>query len=196
MKTEIFQNDLLSENWTNIENKVIKPMWNKYKHGYESIKFDYNDFLSLAGIELTKAFKKFDPKKSNIYTYATNVISRKAQMEIRDWRDRNVRKIMASAISIDTPIPNKNCFLKDIIEQDFISEYDEGLKEKFLEDIIINALHRKKEKQLIRLFSEGYTIKEISLKLNVPDMWTRDMLNSIGKRTQIRAIARDYGYDI
>ena len=50
--------NVLDENWDTIKSRVIIPLWNgKFKKMYESIKMDYNDFESLAGLELTKAIK-------------------------------------------------------------------------------------------------------------------------------------------
>ena len=67
--------ELLQNNWTTIKKKVIVPLWNsKFKSMYEHIKMDYDDFESLVAIELTKAMKTFDPAKSNLFTYTTNLI--------------------------------------------------------------------------------------------------------------------------
>ena len=84
--------NLLEENWGSIKNKVIKPLW-KYKfcNLYQSVKLDENDFESLAGEALTKAFKNYKANESNIFTYATMVITKKAQTEIRD-RKREKRQ--------------------------------------------------------------------------------------------------------
>lgn len=92
----------LETNWVAIKKKVIIPLWkNKFKSMYESIKMDYNDFESLAGIELTKAIKTFNPEKSNLFTYATNVISKKAMTELRDCTQRDVRKTLYVSDSVD-----------------------------------------------------------------------------------------------
>lgn len=92
----------LETNWIAIKNKVILPLWkNKFKSMYESIKMDYNDFESLAGLELTKAIKTFNPEKSNLFTYATNVISKKAMTELRDCTQRDVRKTLYVSDSVD-----------------------------------------------------------------------------------------------
>ena len=66
---------MLEGNWEKIKTRVILPLWQgKFKSMYESAKLDYDDFESLAGIELSKAMKTFDSEKSNLYTYATRVI--------------------------------------------------------------------------------------------------------------------------
>ena len=68
---------------------------------YESLKLDYDDFESMAGEELTKAIRSFNPDKSNLFTYATNVINKKAITEIRNCTQRDVRKASHISQSID-----------------------------------------------------------------------------------------------
>lgn len=96
---------LLEENWKDIQHKVILPLWNgKFKGMYESVKLDYDDFESLAGLEMSKAIKCFDPVKSNIFTYATQVISKKALTELRNCTHRDKRKALYVADSLDLSI--------------------------------------------------------------------------------------------
>ena len=93
---------MLEKNWNEIRTRVILPLWNgKFKKMYEKIKMDYDDFESLAGIELTKAMKNFDGEKSNIYTYSTRVITKKAMTELRDCTQRDKRKTLFISDSID-----------------------------------------------------------------------------------------------
>lgn len=92
---------LLEDKWKDIRQKVIIPLWNKkFKSMYNNIKMDYDDFESLAGIELSKAIKTYDSSKSNIYTYATQVISKKALTELRNCM-RDKRKTLCVSDSID-----------------------------------------------------------------------------------------------
>ena len=92
----------LENNWTKIRERVILPLWNsKFKSMYESVKLDYDDFESLAGIEMTKAIKSFDPEKSNLFTYATRVITQKALTELRNCTQRDKRKALYVADSLD-----------------------------------------------------------------------------------------------
>ena len=46
----------------------------------------------MAGVELTKAFKKYDETVSDVSTYAATVVRNKARTEIRDWTRRDNRK--------------------------------------------------------------------------------------------------------
>lgn len=93
---------LLESNWESIKCRVVNPLWhNKFKSMYESIKLDYDDFESLAGFAMSKAIKNFDPEKSNLYTYATRVIAKKAMTELRDCTQRDVRKTLHVSESVD-----------------------------------------------------------------------------------------------
>ena len=93
---------LLEENWQTIKNRVILPLWNgRFKSMYEAAKLDYSDFESLAGIELTKAMKTFDPEKANLLTYSAKVVSKKALTELRNCTRRDKRKALHTATNMD-----------------------------------------------------------------------------------------------
>lgn len=96
---------LLEANWQKIKERVILPLWHgKFKSMYESAKLDYDDFESLAGLEVSKAIKKFNPEKSNLFTYATQVISKKALTELRNCTHRDKRRALYVADSLDLSI--------------------------------------------------------------------------------------------
>ena len=96
--------ELLENNWEEIKKRVILPLWNgKFKKMYESAKMDYNDFESLVGIELSKSISNFDSKKSNLLTFATGVINKKALTELRNCTQRDKRKTLYVSESIDQP---------------------------------------------------------------------------------------------
>lgn len=100
---------LTEQEWNYIEKKVIMPLWkNTYKHMYESLKLDYSDFISLAGVKLTEAMNTYDPEKSNLYTFATGVLNRKAKSELRDCATRDVRAALYGAESLNLPISEDN----------------------------------------------------------------------------------------
>lgn len=106
MIKELIELILLEDKWKDIRQKVIIPLWNKkFKSMYNNIKMDYDDFESLAGIELSKAIKTYDSSKSNIYTYATRVISKKALTELRNCM-RDKRKTLCVSDSIDRTYDN------------------------------------------------------------------------------------------
>ena len=86
-------NEMLEQNWERIKNRVVSPLWHgKFKTMYENAKLDYDDFESLAGVELANAIKTFNPEKSNIYTFATRVVTQKAKTELRNCTQRDKRK--------------------------------------------------------------------------------------------------------
>ena len=97
----------LETHWTDIVEKVVKPLWAScFESIYRSNRLDYDDFESMAGYELTKAFSSYDENKSNVLTFATNVIKNKARTEIRNaTRDR--RRAFSESGSLNVPI-NEN----------------------------------------------------------------------------------------
>lgn len=147
---------LLEENWVSIRKKVILPLWNKkFKSMYESVKLDYDDFESLAGFELFKAMKSFDSEKSNIYTYASRVITQKAKTELRDCTQRDRRKVLHISQSfeclseqIDIPVP----------------ETKDSLSEKMT--AYLKRLSTL-QKQVLFAMAEGYSNDEIKARLHI-----------------------------
>lgn len=153
----------LEENWREIKKKVIIPLWkNKFKSMYERIKMDYNDFESLAGIELTKAIKTFNPEKSNLFTYATNVISKKAMTELRDCTQRDVRKTLYVSDSVDA-LDNSivDNLTYDNNSFDFL---EDELSEKMVK--YLNRLS-KLQREILYALADGYTTNEIVIELNI-----------------------------
>ena len=153
----------LGENWTAIRNKVIIPLWNgKFKGMYESVKLDYDDFESLAGIELTKAIQTFDSDKSNIFTYATGVVTKKAMTELRNCTKRDKRKALHLAESVDA-------LDKTIVESIPYAGSDSPknvLSEKM--KMYLNKLS-KLQKDVLFATAEGYTNEEIISKLKITE---------------------------
>lgn len=97
--------EVLEKNWLEILERVVKPLWrNEFKSMYEAAKLDYNDFESLAGYELTKAFATFNNLKSNLFTYATNVLRNKARTELRNNTLRDKRRALTVSESLNVPI--------------------------------------------------------------------------------------------
>lgn len=96
------------QNWNDIKKRVIVPLWNnKFKTMYENTKLDYDDFESLAGYELSKAIKTFNPQKSNLLTYSTRVINQKALTELRNCTQRDKRKALFTADSLDVSVDDE-----------------------------------------------------------------------------------------
>ena len=157
---------MLEKNWENIRNKVILPLWNsKFRSMYESIKLDYDDFESLAGIELTKAIKTFDPEKSNLYTYATKVITQKAKTELRNCTQRDRRKALYVSKSIEFLSEQKDVSVLAIKDDFSISEPSKDA----LSDKMVAYLKKlsKLQKQVLFAMAEGYSNDEIITRLNI-----------------------------
>lgn len=158
--------DMLESNWNQIRNKVIIPLWNgKFKSMYESVKLDYNDFESLAGFELTKSMKTYDPEKSNLFTYATNVITQKAKTELRNCTQRDKRKTLYVSESLEFLVEQGGDSAVAVSEYFEISESPKDI----LSDKMTAYLGRlsKLQKQVLFAMAEGYSNDEIKAGLNI-----------------------------
>lgn len=156
---------MLEENWNAIKKRVVIPLWNgKFKSMYESVKLDYDDFESLVGIELSKAMKKFDSEKSNLFTYATRVITQKAKTELRNCTQRDRRKALYISESIESLTEQNGLFLA--IEGGFaISESPKDA----LSDKMVAYLKKlsKLQKRILFAMAEGYSNDEIIAELHI-----------------------------
>ena len=153
---------MLEENWQKIKERVILPLWHgRFKTMYESVKLDYDDFESLAGIELVKAIKTFDSEKSNLYTYAARVINEKAKTELRDCTRRDKRKTLYISESVDT-------LDKTIVENiPYIdSETTDDLSEEM--KLYLSRLS-KLQRDILFAMSEGYSNEEIIVRFKITE---------------------------
>ena len=157
---------LLDENWNKIQKKVILPLWHgKFKLMYESAKLDYDDFESLAGIELSKAMKTFDPEKSNLFTYATKVITQKAKTELRNCTQRDRRKALHTSESIDFLVEqNDVSFLATNDGFEILESSKDALSDKMV--AYLNRLSTL-QKQVLYAMADGYSNDEIKIRLNI-----------------------------
>lgn len=176
--------DLLQNKWNDIKTKVIVPLWlRKFKNLYENVKMDYDDFESLAAIELTKAMKTFNPEKSNLFTYATNVIKRKAMTELRDCTQRDVRK--ASYVS-----ENVDALDKSIIENIPCLEKEERTELSGLRvGNFINSLNNNQLRVLI-LSLLDFDSGDIPSMLNVSSKTASQIINSLKDTDLTRVLYR------
>ena len=157
---------LLEENWQKIKERVILPLWHKkFKSMYENAKLDYDDFESLAEIELCWAVPNFNSNKSNIFTYATMVVTQKAITELRNCTRRDKRKALHVAESIDALDDAEN------IPCDTIEDCLFGLG--LSKDVLSEKMHKylgrlsKLQKQVLFAMSEGYSNDEIKSVLKI-----------------------------
>ena len=158
--------EIFELNWVEIQKKVVLPLWHKkFKSMYESAKLDYDDFESLAGIELYWAMPSFNPDKSNIFTYATGVIAKKATTELRNCTRRDKRKALYIAESIDGLDGAEN------IPSNTVEEYLFGIS--LSKDVLSEKMNRylgklsKLQKQVLYAMSEGYSNDEIKRILRI-----------------------------
>lgn len=164
---------ILQENWIEIRKEVILPLWiKKFKGMYENAKLDYDDFESLAAYELTKTIKHFDSQKSNLFTYATNVIQKKAMTELRDCTQRDVRKALYVSDSV-------NAIDKNIIEN--IPCHDTKADQAPLSEKMVQYLNRLSclQKQILFLMSIGFDKSEIKIVLKITEKDLMDALCGI-----------------
>lgn len=157
---------ILEKNWQKIKERVISPLWHgKFKSMYESAKLDYDDFESLAGLELTKAMRTFNPEKSNLFTYATRVITQKAKTELRNCTKRDRRKALYLSESIDGLDEEREGSFATI---DGCLATFESSKD-CLSDKMVAYLNKlsKLQKRVLFAISEGYSDDEIRRALGM-----------------------------
>lgn len=174
---------ILEEKWEEIKKRVILPLWNgKFKSMYENAKLDYNDFESLAGIELSKAMNTFDPEKSNIFTYSTRVITQKAKTELRNCTQRDKRKTLYTADSID----NDGCqaYEKPAEEKQEISELTELRVGNF-----INSLNNNQLRILILTLLD-FDVTDMPNMLNMSNQTMQSIANSLKDMNLTRVLYR------
>lgn len=155
-------NILLENNWKAICSKVAIPLWNKkYKTMFAQYKLDYDDYIERIGVELTVAMKNYDTAQSNIFTFATNVINKKALSTIRDEGMRLKKVALATAVSIYTPV---NEYEEMMIGDTLVAEEDNDiavLTQRYLDSLT------PKQRQVAELIMQGYSVKEIKESMNL-----------------------------
>ena len=174
----------LETNWQKIRKKVVIPLWNgKFKSMYENAKMDYDDFESLAAIELTKAMKSFNPEKSNLFTYATNVICRKAMTEIRNCTQRDVRKALYVSDSVDALDKSviENISYQSIEEKSELSQLRVGN--------FINVLNNNQLRVLI-LILLGFDNDDMPDMLNISSKTSSQIIHSLKDTDLTRVLYR------
>lgn len=174
---------ILEKNWQKIKERVILPLWHgKFKSMYESVKLDYDDFESLAGIELVKAMNTFNPEKSNIYTYATRVITQKAKTELRNCAERDKRKTLHTADSID--VEGSVAYQKPAEEKQETSELSELRVGNF-----INSLNNNQLRILILKLLD-FDTTDMPDMLNMSNQTMQGILNSLKDADLTRVLYR------
>ena len=76
--------NVLKDNWEAFEKQSVKPLWNLFRRQYKSLGLEYNDFVSISFLILSKELEKYNPDKSSIYTYSIQVLKRRMSDFIRN----------------------------------------------------------------------------------------------------------------
>ena len=173
---------LLEENWQTIKNRVILPLWNgRFKSMYEAAKLDYSDFESLAGIELTKAMKTFDPEKANLLTYSAKVVSQKALTELRNCTRRDKRKALHTATNIES---DSDSSMSYTIDNHNMSEFSDLRVGGF-----VNSLDNNQLRVLI-LSLLNFDTSDMPSMLNISKSTAQSILRSLKDTDLTRVLYR------
>ena len=185
--------NLLEQNWQKIKERVITPLWHgKFKSMYENAKLDYDDFESLAGAELVKAMKTYDPEKSNLFTYATRVITQKAKTELRNGTQRDKRKALYVADSLDLPIDNQHDSIAIGETIPYVDDKDkpDGSELSVLRvGNFINSLNNNQLRTLI-LWLLDFDTTDMTDMLNMSSQTMQSILNSLKDADLTRVLYR------
>lgn len=186
--------ELLERNWVEIVKKVIDPLWKyEFQKMYEAVKLDKDDFESLAGEELTKAFYAYDPYTSNIYTYAKHVLVKKARTELRDRkRAKRLAEVMAESI-YEKLNDESNSTIEDIVESNETADNSYLIEIQLAEKEIYRLL-KAKEKQIIRLSIAGFKDKDIATKLKIDAKEISALRKKLNTNSVVRRVVRKLGY--
>ena len=170
--------EILNANWNSIMKKTILPLWeHKFQTMYESAKLDKDDFISMAGEELTKAFAKYNSGVSNIYTYANHVISKKAETELRNCTKRDKRKTLHTASTLNLPISEDNDEELIVTIEDVKDNADTELSEQRV-GTFVNSLSNQQLRVLI-LKLLGFEQGDIPEMLNIPRKTMNDIVKGL-----------------
>lgn len=181
--------ELLDKNWDQILRKVIKPLWEiEFRHMYEKNKMDEDDFISLAGLELTKAFQNYNPEKSNVCTYAKNVLSKKAMTELRDCTKRDKRKVNCMSSSLNQPFSTDSDTEMIFTIADTTTEIDDEYSELRV-GRFVNALSNQQLRVLI-LELLDFNVSDMPHMLNISKKTMNDILKGLKNSDLTRVLYR------
>lgn len=145
--------------------KLVYEVAHKYKY-LCCTTVDFEDLVSIGHIGLIKASKAYDDTK-NIKFSTLAFICIKNEI-LREFVNKQYRFNDANTVSLNTIIntstDSAELELQDIIQDDKMEDYLENLDNK----ILIDSIYEKctdKEKRVIDLYLEGYSLKDISVKL-------------------------------
>lgn len=186
---------ILEENWNQIMDKVVNKLWlYKFKSMYESCKLDKDDFDSLASVVLTDAFKTYDASESNIYTYASNVLQRKAKTELTFYH-RQCREGYIYAESIQAHINEDGDFTLENLVIDKTVD-DAAFNADMIEKEMLTLIKTKKDKQIIDMSIAGYHDVDIAQAIGVTLKEINAIREQLRQNCTIRRALRKMGYSL
>lgn len=186
---------ILEENWNQIMDKVVNKLWlYKFKSMYESCKLDKDDFDSLASVALTDAFKTYDASESNIYTYASNVLQRKAKTELTFYH-RRCREGYIYAESIQAHINEDGDFTLENLVIDKTVD-DAAFNADMIEKEMLTLIKTKKDKQIIDMSIAGYHDVDIAQAIGVTLKEINAIREQLRQNCTIRRALRKMGYSL
>lgn len=145
--------------------KLVYEVAHKYKY-LCCTTIDFDDLVSIGYIGLVKASKSYDANK-NIKFSTLAFVCIKNEI-LREFVNKQYRFNDTNTVSLNTTFQPKHdidCIeLQELIPDDKMEDYLENLDNK----ILIDSIYEKctdKEKRVIDLYLEGYSLKDISIKL-------------------------------
>jgi len=172
------------------EQKKLKTVVNKILSDFGGIyQKDLDDFYSIAGGVLADIASRWDGKR-DFDGFAYSAIRNKIHTEITR-RNRIKRTLDRMCISLDTPVPESNATIGDLIESDFNIENKIGLKESQCgEEEYIKGLSLV-ERKILNMLQDGYLIADIEEDLNLTHKEFNNITNSMKSYEKRRPLMRD-----
>ena len=90
--------------WNKLRDNAVKPVWKLFRHRYEMVGLEYNDFENIAYIYLSKAIKTYKPSKSGVNTYAINVLKRRMGDYLRNNYNTDKTRANFCPQSLNIPV--------------------------------------------------------------------------------------------
>ena len=145
--------------------KLVYEVAHKYKY-LCCTTIDFDDLVSVGYIGLVKASKSYDDTK-NIKFSTLAFVCIKNEI-LREFVNKQYRFNDTNTVSLNTKFQPKHdidCIeLQELIPDDKMEDYLENLDNK----ILIDSIYEKctdKEKRVIDLYLEGFSLKDISIKV-------------------------------
>lgn len=145
--------------------KLVYEVAHKYKY-LCCTTVDFDDLVSIGYIGLVKASKSYDDTK-NIKFSTLAFVCIKNEI-LREFVNKQYRFNDTNTVSLNTvfqPKHDVDCIeLHELISDDKMGDYLENLDNKILIDNIYEKC-TDKEKRVIDLYLEGFSLKDISIKV-------------------------------